>query len=121
MAELDSFLLARYRGASLSESGQCFIDAGCGADYPEFIHRRMKLQMGRLQVIFPNLPGSCYAQAFVILAGVESENPVTDVNAMCCRRGYNPVCFSRSNILTLREFKPPDNFSHNRPSTVYQR
>lgn len=120
MAELNSFLLARYRGTNLSEAGQCFIDAGCGADYPEFIHRRMKLLTARLKVIFPNtLPsGICYPNAFVQLAGEESETPVTDINAMCLLQGYNPVCFSRHNILTLREYKPPDDFSHDRPSAL---
>ena len=42
--ELNLFIQARNSGKTVDEAGQCFVDAGMSADYPESIHKKMRAQ-----------------------------------------------------------------------------
>ena len=118
MKEMDQFITMRKNGATVSEAGQCFVDAGMSPDYPDFIHKRFKRVVTRLSAIFESLPfqPAAYEQYIFSLCQLQSTQPVTEINQSCYPRGYNPVCFSRCNILLLPKFNAKPNLSHNPPS-----
>lgn len=118
LQEMDQFITMRMNGATVSEAGQCFIDAGMSPDYPEFIHKRFKRTTATISTVFnsPQLPSESYPQVLYSLCKPEPSCPVTEINRLCHPMGYNPVCFSRSNILLLPKFKGQPTFSHNPPS-----
>lgn len=117
MDEVDLFLAMRKNGATISEAGQCFVDAGMSPDYPEFIHRKFKRTVSRLSAVFEStyLPPSNYPDAIFSLCREGTVRPVSELNENCRLLGFNPVCFSRSNILLLPKFKVRTVISHNPP------
>lgn len=117
MKEMDQFITSRKEGATISEAGQCFVDAGMSPDYPEFIHRKFKKTVSKLSTIFeiPRVPSRLYTEAFYYLFKKGTTSPVSKINELCRLRGFNPVCSSRCNILLLPKFKEQLAFSHNPP------
>ena len=96
--ELNEFILARANGETVSNADQCFIDAGMSPDYVETIHKRLKKNKAKIKTIFPEAQYNlCYAHLIVSLTN--STDPVEVVNLHCIERGFNPVLFSRRNIL----------------------
>jgi hypothetical protein len=99
--ELDSFIRARNEGKSVDQAGQCFIEAGMSPDYPESIHKRLKSYIDRITLIFqPLIPHRReYSATIIQLAG--EDKPSLVLSCMCAKRGFNPVLFSRKNILIV--------------------
>lgn len=116
--ELNQFITLRQKGASVSEAGQCFVDKDMSPEYPEFIHRRFKRLLKCLPLVFETetFSRNSYPQAIFDLAEPDTTEPVTDINRKSFRFGFNPVCFSRRNILLLPDFNPVVPFSYNPPS-----
>ena len=113
--ELDQFLFARFKGETVEQAGQCFVNAGMNPDYPESIHKRLKRYMRRIEFIFePIEPPRCYAQLIFSLSDSESK-PVEILNLLCFESNYNPVLFSRKNILDLHRNNPQTASSYNPP------
>ena len=114
--ELDSFIKARNEGKSVDRAGQCFIDAGMSADYPESIHKKLKRYKNRIAVVFQ--PASIavsrldYSSLIIQLAG--NTEPSVSLGALCCELGFNPVLFSRRNILIFPKIRPGEGNSLNR-------
>lgn len=113
--ELDQFLTARAGGQTVEQAGQCFVDAGISPDYPESLNKRLKSYMRRVEFIFEPLePSDCYAQLILSLTGPCSD-PSLILNQLCGESGYNPVLFSRINILSLSGNNPVTTASYNPP------
>jgi len=114
--ELDSFIKARNEGLSVDQAGQCFIDAGMSADYPESVHKKLKRYKNRIAVVFQPAAIAVsrfdYPALIVQLAG--KADPSIKLGTLCRERGFNPVLFSRRNILIFPKIKPGEGFSHNR-------
>jgi len=99
--ELNLFIQARNSGKTVDEAGQCFVDAGMSADYPESIHKKLKRFRSRIETVFTpvtTLWGN-YSSLIVGLAG--KSEPARKLNGLCAKRGFNPVLFSRINILSF--------------------
>ena len=83
-------------------------------DYSEFIHKRLKKKQVAIRTIFPEAQWIfCYALLIIGLAG--SFDPAGVLNRRCLERGFNPVLFSRTNILWLGRNNLQLNFPHNPP------
>jgi len=113
--ELDQFLAARASGETIEQAGQCFVDAGMSPDYPESLNKRFKGYVRRIEFIFEPLEHPpCYAQLIFLLTGPCSD-PSLILNLLCGESGFNPVLFSRINILlffkntseTIGSYNPP--------------
>ncbi|MCK5199253.1 MAG: hypothetical protein KAR21_12925 [Spirochaetales bacterium] len=112
--ELNYFIEARGRGETIEEAGQCFIDAGMSPDYPESIHKRLKLYRSRIETIFAPLTFlfAGYSQLILYLTK-NNIDPVSKLHQLCFDQRYNPVLFSRVNILAFPENNSVQRFSHN--------
>lgn len=114
--ELNIFINTRNLGKSIDEAGQCFVDAGMSADYPESIHKKLKHFRSRIETVFSPVTAlwKNYSSLIVSLAG-EIE-PAWKLNCLCAERGFNPVLFSRINILSFPQIKVGSVNSLNRTS-----
>lgn len=112
--ELNYFIKARNRGETIEEAGQCFVDAGMSTDYPESIHKRLKRYRSRIETIFEPVTFLfvCYSQLILHLVD-NNIDPVSKLHQLCYERKYNPVLFSRINILIFSENNSTHRFSHN--------
>lgn len=112
--ELNLFIHARDAGQSVGEAGQCFIDAGMSADYPESIHKKLKRYRSRIETTLTPITTlfEDYSSLIISLAG--ENNPAQELNALCAVRGFNPVLFSRINILSFPQIKAEPGNSLNR-------
>ncbi len=111
--ELNSFLKAVNRGETVEEAGQCFIDAGMSPDYPESIHRRLKRYRPRIETIFAPLAllFEGYSQLILHLTN-NNIDPVRELHRLCFDKKFNPVLFSRINILILPDNNSIQSISH---------
>ena len=103
--ELNSFIQARNLGKTVDEAGQCFIDAGMSPDYPESIHKKLKRFRSRIETVFTPITTlfENYSSLIISLAG--KSDPARTLNDLCAVRGFNPVLFSRINILIFPQIK----------------
>jgi hypothetical protein len=110
------FIQARNSGKTIDEAGQCFIDAGMSADYPESIHKKLLHFRSRIETVFTPITTLWrdYSSLIISLAG--KDDPVRQLNGLCAVRGFNPVLFSRINILSFPKIKVELDNSHNRTS-----
>ena len=101
-------------GATVEEAGQCFIDAGMSPDYPESINKRLKCCRSRIETIFTPLTFlfTCCSQLILYLTD-NNIDPVGKLHQLCCLKRFNPVLFSRINILVFPENNSTDMFSLN--------
>ncbi len=111
--ELNTFLIKRSQGSTVEEAGQCFVDAGMSPDYPESIHRRLKRYRMRIEMIFSLIEKVAFNYTQLIFSLVQNKsNPAGELNSLCLERGFNPVLFSRVNILVLSNNKTQKVHSH---------
>ena len=112
--ELNLFIQARNSGKTVDEGGQCFVDAGMSADYPESIHKKLKRFRSRIETVFTPVTTLWvnYSSLIVGLAG--KSEPARQLNCLCAVRRFNPVLFSRINILAFPQIKAEPSNSLNR-------
>lgn len=108
------FINSRNAGKTVDEAGQCFIDAGMSADYPESIHKRLKRFRSRIETVFTPVSSlfKDYSSLIISLAG--ESDPARELNNLCAGRRFNPVLFSRINILAFPQIKAEPGNSLNR-------
>jgi len=112
--ELNYFIKAIARGKTVEEAGQCFVDAGMSPDYPESIHKRLKRYRSRIETIFEPVTFLFACYSHLILHLVDNNiDPVKGLHQLCSRRRFNPVLFSRTNILAFPDNNSIHRFSHN--------
>ncbi len=112
--ELNIFIKFIRQGSTVEEAGQCFIDAGMSPDYPESIHKRLQHYRSRIETIFTPLTFlfACYSQLILHLTK-NNIDPVRELHHLCSRKGFNPVLFSRINILAFPDNNSKHSFSLN--------
>jgi len=103
--ELNLFIQARNSGKTIDEAGQCFVDAGMSADYPESIHKKLKRFRSRIETVFTPITTLWRDYSSLIISLVGENEPTRKLNALCAVRGFNPVLFSRINILSFPTIK----------------
>ena len=112
--ELNSFIQARNSGKTVDEAGQCFVDAGMSADYPESIHKKLKRYRSRIETVFTPITTLYEDYSSLIMSLAGKSDPARALNELCAARGFNPVLFSRINILTFPQIKAESVNSLNR-------
>ncbi len=112
--ELNYFIKAIGTGATIEEAGQCFIDAGMSPDYPESIHKRLQRYRSRIETIFSPLSIIFKDYSHLILHLTNNNiDPVGKLHRICYVRNFNPVLFSRINILVFPDNNSQYRYSHN--------
>ncbi len=99
------FINSRNAGKTVDEAGQCFIDAGMSADYPESIHKKLRRYWSRIDTVFTPITTLFEEYSSLIISLVGESDPAQKLNGLCAARGFNPILFSRINILTFPQIK----------------
>lgn len=102
---MNSFIQARLEGKTVDEAGQCFVDAGMSADYPESIHKMLKRFRSRIETVFTPVTTLFRDYSSLIIGLAGKSDPARTLNGLCAERGFNPVLFSRINILSFPQIK----------------
>lgn len=111
---MNLFIQARNSGKTVDESGQVFINAGMSADYPESIHKKLKRFRPRIETVITPITNLWRDYSSLIIGLTGESNPAGKLNELCAVRGFNPVLFSRINILSFPKIKTEPVHSLNR-------
>ncbi len=114
--ELNNFINARAEGKTVEDAGQCFINAGMSPDYPESIHNRLKRYRSRIETIFTPITKFFPDYSSLIQSITGKVIPAAKLNHLCKDLGFNPVLFSRINILVFKRNNAEPIFSLNTTS-----
>ena len=84
------------------------------SEYPESIHKRLIRYRLRIETIFTPVKFlfACYSQLILHLTK-NNVNPVRELHQLCSRKRFNPVLFSRINILVFPDNNSQYRVSHN--------
>jgi hypothetical protein len=97
---------ARARGISQSKGSSIFIKHGLSPKYGIALEKRLQLAQQKSKALFPHADAPLHNLATLFISNKESgRNIVLTVNRQYSSRGFNPLYFSRRNILRLRENK----------------
>jgi hypothetical protein len=75
------------------------------ADYPESIHKRLKRFRSRIEAVFTPVTTINVNYSSLIMSLAGDRESATKLNDLCAERGFNPVLFSRINILVFPKIK----------------
>lgn len=105
----------RLSGGSQKEAAEIFITRGLGEKYGISFEKRFSHANRKAQVLFPEENDPLYAPHLLFQSVVaDSSSIFIIVNHLFLERGFNPLYFSRNNILRIREIKSAKRFPLNR-------
>lgn len=94
--EAEEYRKLRSNNTSQTKAATIFIELGFGSKYGISLERRFKIANLKSKAIFTNPEDPLNSP---------KDLPITTVNRSYLKRGYNPLYFSRNNILRIREIK----------------
>lgn len=104
----------RQNGVSQKEAAPIFTDLGMSRKYGVSLEKRFRHANRKAMVLFPEEDDILHDP---LLSYKEAENQhksvILIVNNLFLKRGYNPLYFSRNNILRIREMKTGNRFPLN--------
>jgi len=96
----------RQNGISQTKAFQSFIDLGMSQKYGVSLEKRFMHAHRKAMVLFPKEDDILHDPLFLYKEGENQHTSVIlIVNSLFLERGYNPLYFSRNNILRIREIK----------------
>lgn len=104
--EADKYLKSRQAGVSQTKASQSFIELGMSQKYGVSLEKKFIRANRKAMVLFPKEDDILH-NPIVLFAIVENQcdSTIRLVNSLFLKRGYNPLYFSRRNILRIRELK----------------
>ncbi len=91
---------------SQKKASQSFIDLGMSRNYGISLEKKFKQANRKALVLFPEEDDILHDPLLLFKSDGEQHNSVVlRVNNLFLSRGYNPLYFSRNNILRIRELK----------------
>ena len=104
--EADDYMKARARGVSQTKGAVIFTKCGLNQKYGISLEKRFSLAHQKSRALFPDTNDPFHNPVDLFFLNRENdENMVLSVNHRFSGRGFNPLYFSRSNILMVRENK----------------
>lgn len=104
--EANHYMKERSRGISQVKSSSLFTSQGMSSKYGVSLEKRFQLAHRKAQSLFPDATDLFHNPAHLFTLNRENEeNIVLTINYQFSERGYNPLYFSRNNILRIREIK----------------
>ena len=105
-AEADKYLSARIKNVSQKKAAPIFTDQGMNRDYGIRLEKKFKQANRKAMVLFHGETDILHNPLLLFLSDENPYNsPILAVNSLFLKRGYNPLYFSRNNILRIREIK----------------
>ena len=109
---------ARARGISQSKGSSIFISHGLSPKYGIVLEKRFRLAHQRSKALFPHTDAPLHNPVALFISNKENDkNIVLAVNRQYSSEGFNPLYFSRRNILMVRQNKLGRSFPLNPDAT----
>lgn len=104
--EADRYLHSRQNGISQTKASKSFIDLGMSQKYGVSLEKKVKQANRKAMVLFPKEDDILH-KPILLFGAVENQcdSAIRMVNSLFLEQGYNPLYFSRNNILRIREIK----------------
>jgi len=104
--EANEYMSLRTKGISQRKASEVFISRGMSLKYGIAFEKKVMSAVQRAMAIFPDDKDTLHNPLLLFQSKIESEkNIILKINYSFLERGYNPLLFSRSNILRIREIK----------------
>ena len=105
----------RVNEVSQKKASQFFIDLGMSRNYGINLEKKFKKANRKAMVLFPKNHDILHAPLLLFKSdGDQKTSVVLRVNSLFLNRGYNPIYFSRNNILRIREMKMGNGLPRNK-------
>ncbi len=105
-AEANEYMELRTIGVSQLKASVVFIQCGMSQKYGIAFEKKVMSAVQKSMALFPDEKNTLHNPLLLYQSQVESErNIILKINYAFLERGYNPLFFSRSNILRIREIK----------------
>lgn len=106
--EAEEYRKLRSNSISQSKAITIFTELGFGSKYGISLERRFRTAYRKSKAIFTDTTDPLNSP---------KDLPITTVNRLYLQRGYNPLYFSRNNILRIREIKQGSRLPLNKQAT----
>lgn len=105
----------RQNGVSQKEAAAIFTDLGMSRKYGVSFEKKVNRANRKAMVLFPEEEDILHAPLLLYRqAENQHKSVILIVNNLFLKRGHNPLCFSRNNILRIREMKTGNRFPLNK-------
>lgn len=117
--EADEYMNLRSKEVSQNKASKLFVSFGLSEKYGNSIEKRFNLSNHKAMALFPDNKDVLH-NPFLLFTPPQDikSSAVLKVNHLFLKRGYNPLYFSRNNILRIREIKQGSRFPLNPGATV---
>jgi hypothetical protein len=105
-AEANEYMKLRHEGVSQKEASKVFISLGMSSKYGITLEKKMRSAEVKSKAIFPDEKEILHNPMILYQSQEDHDPPVIlTVNYLFLARGFNPLFFSRNNILRIREIR----------------
>ena len=105
-AEANEYMALRTMGVSQRKASVVFIQCGMSQKYGIAFEKKIISAVQKSMALFPDRKDKLHNPLLMFQSQAESKiNIILKTNYLFSERGYNPLFFSRSNILRIREIK----------------
>jgi len=105
-AEANEYMSLRTKGVSQRKASEIFIQRGMSLKYGIAFEKKVMSAVQKAMAIFPDNKDVLHNPLRLFQAQAESlDSVILKTNYLFLERGYNPLFFSRTNILRIREIK----------------
>ena len=112
--EADRYMKLRLSGSSQKEVSEIFTNRGLDEKYGISLEKKFTYASRKSQVLFPCENDLLHYPLLLFQSETaDSTNIITAINCLFLKRGFNPLYFSRNNILRIRELKTGKSFPLN--------
>lgn len=104
-AEANKYMNCRQKGISQKVASEVFTSRGMSRKYGIRFEKMMDVANQRAMALFPDGKSILHNPLLLFNSTISSTLVIPFVNSMFLKEGYNPLYFSRRNILRVRENK----------------
>lgn len=105
-SEAGKYLSSRIKNVSQKKAAPIFSDLGMSWNYGINLEKKFKQANRKAMVLFHGETDILHNPLLLFLPDENLyDSPILTVNSLFLKRGYNPLYFSRNNILRIREIK----------------
>ncbi len=109
----------RSKKVSQNKASRLFVSFGLSDKYGNSLEKRFNLSNRKAMALFPDDKDVLHNPVLLFTPPLDIQSSVVlIVNSLFLNRGYNPLYFSRNNILRIREIKQGSHFPLNPGTTL---
>ncbi len=108
----------RSKKVSQNKASRLFVSFGLSEKYGTSLEKRFNLSNQKAMALFPDDKDVLHNPFLLFTPSLSVKSSVVlTINSLFLNRGYNPLYFSRNNILRIREIKQGSRFPLNQGTT----